>query len=75
MGNVLNRSSALKSDSARGPSTSNAARRREDIMQDIKQALVASELSFDERRRGFDPYNAKLGSSPRDIWTRGRSRR
>jgi hypothetical protein len=70
MGTVLNRLNALKRDSERGPSTSQAASRREDVMQDIKLALVAAEITLDEPRRGFDPYNARLGRSPRDVWGR-----
>jgi hypothetical protein len=75
MGNVVNRSSALKSEAESRPANSEAARRREEIFQDIKLALVTAELTLDEPRRGFDPYNAKLGSSPRDVWNRsGRQR-
>jgi len=72
MENVTSRASALKSDAESGPSNSEAARRREDIFQNIKLALVTAELSLDEPRRGFDPYNAKLGRSARDVWDRGR---
>jgi hypothetical protein len=71
MGNAINGASALKSDAESRPSNSEAARRREDIFQNIKLALVTAELTLDEPRRGFDPYNAKLGSSPRDVWNRG----
>ena len=74
MSNVVNRANAQKSDTERGLSTSEAARRREDVMQNIKLALVASALTLEEPRRGFDPYNAKLGSSPRDVWNSRRDR-
>jgi hypothetical protein len=39
-------------------------------MQNIKLALVATQLTLEEPRRGFDPYNARLGRSPRDLWAR-----
>jgi hypothetical protein len=70
MGNTLNRSNARKREPERGPSASEAARRREDVMQNIKLALVSTQLTLDEPRRGFDPYNARLGRSPRDVWAR-----
>jgi len=68
----MNRAIALKSDPGRTPSSLQDARRREDVIQDIKLALVTAELTLDEPRRGFDPYNARLGASPRDVWIRRR---
>ncbi len=68
MGTAANRTSALNAASENRPSNSEGARRREDVIQDIKLALVTAELTLDEQRRGFDPYNAKLGRSPRDLW-------
>jgi hypothetical protein len=75
MGNESNRVTALRSDPERRASASYPRRRREDIMQDIKLALVVSELTLEKPRNGFDPYNAKLGRSPRDVWDRGRRHR
>ncbi len=43
-------------------------RRPEDVLKNIKLALVTAELSLEEPKRGFDPYNSKLGRSPRNVW-------
>jgi len=75
MGTVVNRTSVLNAAAETRPSNSEGARRREDVIQNIKLALVTAELTLDEPRRGFDPYNAKLGSSPRDLWGSGRRHR
>jgi hypothetical protein len=75
MGTVANRTNAATAAAETRPSNSEGARRREDVIQDIKLALVTAELTLDEPRRGFDPYNAKLGRSPRDVWDRGRRHR
>jgi hypothetical protein len=75
MGTVVNRANAVNAAAESRPSNSEGARRREDVIQDIKLALVTAELTLDEPRRGFDPYNAKLGRSPRDVWDRGRRHR
>ncbi len=72
MGTVANRTNALNSTAESRPSNSEGARRREDVIHEIKLALVTAELTLDEPRRGFDPYNAKLGRSPRDVWARSR---
>jgi hypothetical protein len=75
MGTVVNRAAGLKNAAEAPASNSEAARRREQILDDIKFALVTSELTLDEPKRGFDPYNAKLGRSRRDVWDRGRRHR
>jgi hypothetical protein len=75
MGDVLDRVTAFHSDPERGPSASHPRRRREDVFQDIKLALVVAELTLDEPRYGFDPYNARLGRSRRDVWERRRRSR
>jgi len=75
MGNVVNLVTALKNDPAHGAASSDAGRRREDVMQDVKLALIGSELTLDEPRNVVDPYNARLGRSARDVWDRGRRHR
>ncbi len=75
MSNVLKPVIALGSDPEHAPSASYPRRRLDDRVQEIKFALVVSELTLDEPRRGFDPYNARLGRSPRDLWDRRRRRR
>jgi hypothetical protein len=75
MSNVLKSVIAPGNDPEGGASTSYPRRRRDDRLQEIKFALVVSELSLVEPRRGFDPYNARLGRSPRELWDRRRRTR
>ena len=55
-------------------SKSEPTRSREETLHTIKVALVtAAGLGADAPAGGSDPYDSKLGTAPRDVWT-GRGR-
>ncbi|MFI4914497.1 MAG: hypothetical protein ACHQAR_04835 [Steroidobacterales bacterium] len=43
-------------------------REQQQVLNDIKLALVADRTSREERTRGVDPYNSRMGSHDRDAW-------
>jgi len=51
------------------------SRSRDETLHTIKVALVtAAGLGLEASAGGADPYDSKLGTAPRDVWTvRGRA--
>lgn len=57
------------------PAQSGQPRRsRDQVLRQIKLELLTDAelgiLGSDERSRGSDPYNSRLGAAPRDVWSR-----
>ena len=46
---------------------------RDAVIKKLKlELLTGTDGSKDERGRGFDPYNSRLGSKPKDVWSQRR---
>lgn len=46
-------------------------RTRGEVLRDIKVALATgSRYGLEARQQGFDPYDSRLGRTPRSIWGR-----
>jgi hypothetical protein len=48
---------------------------REELLRALKVALLTSELSVEEQKRGFDPYNTQPVRKSPEVWQAARRRR
>jgi len=55
-----------------GEAAAAAAPRLDAVLKVVKLELVSARLGGQERGRGFNPYDGRLGRTSRDPWSRRR---
>jgi hypothetical protein len=55
-----------------GEAIAGAAPRLDEVLKMVKLELVSARVGGQERGRGFNPYDGRLGHASRDPWSRRR---